>query len=142
MKKQHKYFRNLSHKAKLESKAHNHRTYWSHTEFYTKDPDPRDIREHSRMIYYRAERLGSVDAALKEYVEADKKFGGGKFVYFTRPEVNYSIHKVHTNPSYSKRRKELCKRANRFIRQRWKQYGEIYQRGQCKKAFEVKWDLD
>ena len=54
MNNRHKYFRNLRHKAKLEGKAQNWRTYWSHTMYYTKEPDTRDIRECTSRILWVA----------------------------------------------------------------------------------------
>lgn len=145
MKKQHKYFRNLRYKEKLESKVHAHRTYWSHVMFYTEEPDPRDLREHSNSIYGMARYRkynGSLEAAVEDYVEYDRKIGNGRFIYFERPEVPYTIHKVYTKHKYSKERKRLCKYANRLVRTRWKQYGEVYQHMQYKKVFDVAWELD
>ena len=143
MKKQHKYFRNLRHKKKLEGKAHACRTYWSHTAFYTKEPDTRDLREHSENIYWRMDRFHlTEEEAIEDYLAWDRKHGNGKFIYYERPEVEYTIHKVHTSPKYSKRRKDLCKYANKLVRTRWKQYGEVYQHNQYKKVFDVAWELD
>ena len=142
MNNTHKYFRNLRHKERLESKAHSCRTYWSHTMFYTKEPDPRDIRENNKIICYRATKLGSVEAAVEEYIEHDRNIGNGRFIYFERPEVPYSIHKVQTDPRYSKRKRDYKKYSNKLLRQRWKQRGEQYQYCQYKKIFDIAWELD
>lgn len=144
MNNRHKYFRNLRHKAKLEGKADGWRTYWSHTMYYTKEPDTRDIRECTSGILWVANRRNiSVEEAVEEHIEWDRKRGtGGSFMYFEKPEVPYTIHKVQTDPKYSRRRKDLCKYANRLVRTRWKQYGEVYQHNEYKKVFDVAWELD
>lgn len=143
MNNRHKYFRNLRHQAKLEGKGEGWKTYWSHVEYYTKEPDPRNVRDAARNIYWRIDRHNiSIEEAIEEYIEWDKKIGGGRFIYFKKPEVDYTIHKVHTDPRYSRRRKDLCKIANKRVRQRFKQYGEIYQHNEYKKVFDVAWELD
>lgn len=143
MKNRHKYFRNLRHREQLESKAHVCKTYWSHTMFYTKEPDARDIREHSQFIYWEANRFNmTIDDAVENYIKREKNVGNGRFIYFEKPEVPYTIHKVQTDPRYSRRRKDLCKYANKVVRQRWKQYGEVYQHNEYKKVFDVVWSLD
>lgn len=141
MKKQHKYFRNLRHKEKLESKVHAHKTYWSHVMFITDEVDPKDLRENAlRRLYIRSNE--TFEEALERYIEWNRCDSNGKFIYFERPEVSYSILKVHTDPKYSRRRKDLCKYANRLVRTRWKQYGEVYQNNEYKKVFNVAWELD
>lgn len=141
MNKRHKYFRNLRHKAKLEGKASGWRTYWSHTMYYTKQPDTREIREcTSGILRVANQRNISVEEAVEKHIEWNRK--SGSFVYFKKPEVPYIIHKVQTDPKYSRRRKDLCKYANRRVRKRWKQYGEVYQHNQYKKVFDVAWELD
>ena len=143
MNNRHKYFRNLRHKAKLEGKAGGWRTYWSHVEYYAKEPDTRDIRESTTGILWIANRRNiSIEDAIKQHIEHEKSVGNGRFIYFEKPEVPYTIHKVHTDHKYSRRRKDLCKYANRLVRKRWKQYGEVYQHNEYKKVFDVAWELD
>ena len=132
MKRQHKYFRNLRYKEKLEAKAHAHKTYWSHVVFYTKEPDPKYEREHSYRFWCYEKGL-PVDKPLT---------GQSVYAYYYKPEVPYTILKVHTDHKYSRRRKELCTIANRRVRKRWKQYGEVYQHGEHKKVYDVAWELD
>ena len=138
-----KYIRNKNYKKKLESKVGSNKTYWSHVMFYTDQPDPKDIRKSISVIYRRMARYNiTFDEAVDRYIDREKDIGNGKFIYFDRPEVPYSIIKVHTSPSYSRRRKYLTTRANRIIRRRWKQYGEYYNNNTYKKAVEVALDLD
>jgi hypothetical protein len=144
MNSRHKYFRNLRHQAKLEGKAQSWRTYWSHTLYYTKEPDTRDIREcTSGILWVANHRNISVEDAVKDHIEWDRKRGtGGSFVYYDRPEVPYTIHKVQTDPRYSRRRKDYQKYSNKLVRQAWKQRGEIYQHCEYKKLFGIAWELD
>ena len=130
MNNRHKYFRNLRYKEKLENKAHPHRTYWSHVMFFTKKPDTRYTREHS-CRFRLADYHRSIDTPIN-----------GNYVYFKRPEVPYTILKVHTDHDYSTRRKYLCKQANKAVRRAWKQKGEVYQHGSYKKVFDVVWEID
>ena len=143
MGRENKYIRNKNYKKKLESKVGSNRTYWSHVMFYTDDPDPRDIRNSANKIYWRMNRFNlTADEALNHYINMERNIGNGKFIYFDRPEVPYSIVKVHTSPTYSKRRKYLTTRANRILRRKWKQKGEYYNNNAYRKAVEVAWDLD
>lgn len=143
MNNRHKYFRNLRHKQKLEAKAHAHRTYWSHVFFTTKEPDTRDIRESMNSILWSMGRKNiSFEEAVEEHLGWYSRHTNGRYIYYDRPEVPYSIHKVQTDPKYSKRRKDLCKYANKLVRMRWKQYGEVYQHCEYKKVFGVAWELD
>lgn len=141
MNNRHKYFRNLRYKQKLESLAHPCKTYWSHVMFITEDIDTKDLRENAlRRMWIRSNE--TLEEAITHYIEWDRDKSTGKFIYFDRPEVPYSIHKVHTDPRYSRRRKDLCKYSNNRLRQRWKQYGETYQHCEYKKVVDVKWELD
>ena len=144
MNNRHKYFRNLRHQAKLEGKAQSWRTYWSHAMYFTKEPDTRDIREcTSGILWVANHRHISFEEAVEEHIEWDRKRGtGGSFVYYDRPEVPYTIHKVQTDPRYSRRRKDYQKYSNRLIRQGWKQRGEVYQHHEYKKVFGIAWELD
>lgn len=143
MKKQHKYFKNLRHKEKLEGKGDGWRTYWSHIIYYTDEPDPRDIRDNMTTILWVANRKGiSIEEAIKDHVERYSRHTRDSYMYYEKPEVPYTIHKVHTDPKYSRRRKDLCNYANRLVRRRWKQYGEVYQHNEYKKVYGVAWELD
>lgn len=142
-KRTHKYFVNERFKNRLEANSGGFRTYWSHVIYYTKEPDTRDIRESTSSILYRAERWNKpVEEVVQEYIDWYGKHTKGRYMYYHKPEVPYTIHKVHTDPKYSKRRKDLCRQANRRVRHQAKQYGEIYQHGQYKKVFDVAWELD
>ena len=142
-KNTHKYFVDQRHKNKLEARSHGFRTYWSHVIYYTKEPDTRDLREHSNSILRTAARRDiSIEEAIQQHIRWCKRHAKGRYMYYDKPEVPYTIHKVHTDPKYSKRRKDLCKAANRRIRYRAKQHGEIYQNRQYKKVYDVAWELD
>ena len=142
-KNTHKYFVNQRHQNKLEANSGGFRTYWSHVIYYTKEPDTRDLREHSDSIFRSMDRRNwTLDEAIQEHIEWYGRHTKGRYMYYHKPEVPYTIHKVHTDPKYSKRRKDLCKAANRRVRQRAKQYGEIYQNRQYKKVYDVAWELD
>ena len=144
-KRTHKYFRNQRHKEKLKAKSYGSRTYWSHVMYFTKEPDPRDIRESYQYIVADAARRGiSIEEAVNRHINNNwySKHAKGKYIYYDRPEVPHSIQKVHTSPSYSRRRKELCRAANRQVRQRSKQYGEVYNHKLYRKLYDVAWELD
>lgn len=142
-KNTHKYFVNQRHKNKLEANSGGFRTYWSHIIYYTKEPDSRDIRENTSSILYRAERWDKpVEEIIQHHIDWYGRHTKGRYMYYKKPEVPYTIHKVHTDPKYSKRRKDLCRQANRRVRHRAKQYGEIYQNRQYKKVYDVAWELD
>lgn len=144
MKKQHKYFKNLRHKEKLEGKGDGWRTYWSHKMYLTDEPDPRDIRESTARILRIAEHRNiSVEEAVAEHIEWNRRVGtNGSFVYFKKPEVPYTVHKVQTDPKYSRRRKDYKKYSNKRVRQGWKQRNEEYQHGEYKRVFGIAWELD
>ena len=144
MNNRHKYFRNLRHQAKLEGKARSWRTYWSHAMYFTKEPDTRDIRESTtRILWVANHRNMTVEEAVQEHIEWDRKRGtGGSFTYFEKPEVPYTIHKVQTDPKYSRRRKDYKKYSNKLVRQGWKQCNEEYQHCEYKRVFGVAWELD
>lgn len=143
MNNRHKYFKNLRHKEKLEGRGKGWKTYWSHIIYYTDEPDPRDIRDNMNTILWVANHRGiSIEEAIKDHIEWYGKHTKGRYMYYEKPEVPYTIHKVQTDPKYSKRRKYLCKQANRRVRRQAKQYGEIYQHGQYKKVYDVAWELD
>lgn len=144
MNNRHKYFRNLRHQAKLEGKGEGcWKTYWSHSIYYTDEPDTRDLRENSDSIYRLMRNLHMTEEeAIQYHIEWYGKHTKGRYMYYKKPEVPYTIHKVQTDPKYSRRRKDLCKYANKRIRQRFKQYGDVYQHGEYKKVFGVAWELD
>lgn len=143
MKKQHKYFRNLHHQEKLKGKGDGWRTYWSHVVYYTEEPDTREMRDCASNIYWRMSRFNlTFEEAINAYIEWEKRIGNGRFQYSKKPEVPYTIHKIQTDPKYSRRRKDLCKYANRRVRQRFKQYGDIYQHNEYKKVYDVSWEMD
>ena len=128
MNRHHKWFRKERHKNKLEHEVDAHRTYYSNVYFTTEEPDPRDIREHTDDIYWAAGiRNVSIEEALDRYIEDERKWGNGRFIYCKRPEVPYSIRYYYKKSKRSRHQKDLKKRTNRRVRQRWRQYGEEYQ---------------
>lgn len=142
-KNTHKYFVAQRHKNKLEARSHGFRTYWSHVIYYTKEPDTRDLREHSNSILRIAARRDiSIEEAIQQHIRWCERHTNGRYMYYHKPEVPYTIHKVHTDSKYSKLRKDLCKAANRRVRYRAKRYGEIYQNRQYKKVYDIAWELD
>ena len=130
--KRHKYFRNLRHKQKLEAKVGTNHTYWSHVYFITEDPDPKYEREcNYRFLYYSRGREVDSKATGKDY-----------YIYYDRPEIPYTILKVHTKGKYSKLKSYYKRYSNRIVRQCAKQKHECYNNGQYKKQFDLKWTLD
>ena len=144
MNTRHKYFRNQRHKKKLEARAGTQKTYWAHVMYFTDEPDPGDLRRNQNVILHRSRYYESVEDSLNWYIDFDRKMGNGKFIYYEQPEIPYTVHKVYTKKSYSKRRQDLLKYANRLVRRRWKQCKEddSYQHRQYKKVFDVAWELD
>ena len=139
----HKYFVNQRHKNKLKANSYGFRTYWSHVIYYTKEPDTRDLRESTNSILWSADRRHmTIDEAIQDHIDWYGKHTKGRYMYYKKPDVPHTIHKVHTDPKYSKRRKYLCKQANRRVRRQAKQSQEIYQHGQYKKVYDVAWELD
>lgn len=137
----HKYFRNLKHKQKLEAKAGTQHTYWSHVMFTTSEPDPRDVRESYN---YWIKTGATPEEAFEKYLEWERKYSRhpDRYIYYKRPEVPYSIRRYPTDPKRSKRHKFLKRRANKAVRQLWKQKGESYNNRQFKKISEIVWELD
>lgn len=143
MGRQHKWFRRERYKNKLERDVDKHKTYFSNVYFTTKEPDPRDIREHTDYIIWFADRNGlSLEEAFERYVERDKKWGNGVYVYYKRPEVPYTARYYHKSPRRSAHQKDLKKKTARRLRQKWKQKGEVYQHNDYRKVQEFWWELD
>ena len=143
MNRHHKWFRKERYKNKLEHDVDAHRTYYSNIYFTTEEPDPRDIREHTDCIERAAAIRGiSIEEALNRYIERERKWGNGRFVYYRRPEVPYSIRYYHKKRGRSKCQKDLKKRTNRRVRQDWKQYGEYYNHNDYRRTTEFWWELD
>ena len=135
VKRHHKYFIKERYKLKLERDVDKHKTYYSNVFFITQEPDPKYIREYENRGYWWA------DANKWEYLNK-KENGKDYYVYYDRPEVPYSIQYYHKSPRRSARCKDLKKRTNKRIRQRFKQYGEIYQNNEYRKIHEYWWELD
>ena len=143
MKRHHKWFRKERYKNKLEHDVNAHRTYYSNVYFTTDEPDPRDIREHTNEIWRAAGMKGiSFEEALDQYIEYERKWGNGRFIYYARPEVPYSIRYYNKKSKRSRHQKDLKKYTNRRVRQDWKQYGEYYQHNDYRRTTEFWWDLD
>ena len=132
MKKHHKYFRNLRYKQKLESMVSTTTTYWDLVFFITKDSDPRYVRENQYRFSWQ-KRGWPVD---------EKQPGKNYYIYWSRPEVDYSIQEYYTRPKYSKLKKYYKKYSNKIVRQEFKQKGYIYNNCSYKKQFDIKWTLD
>ena len=114
MKRHHKYFRKERYKQKLERDVDKHKTYYSNVFFITQEPDPKYIPDRG-----------------KDY-----------FTYYDKPEVPYSIQYYHKSPRRSARCVDLKKRTNKRLRQRWRQYGEVYQNNEYRRVHEYWWELD
>lgn len=143
MKRHHKWFRKERYKQKLERSVDKHHTYFSNVYFTTDEPDPRDIREHLDHIMWVAARNNiPLEEEYEHYIEREKKWGNGRFVYYKRPEVPYSIHYYYKKKGRSDSQTFLKRQTSRRVRQRWKQYGEVYQHNLYRKTTEFWWDLD
>ena len=71
-----------------------------------------------------------------------RHWGNGRFIYYKRPEVPYSIRYYYKKKGRSDSQTFLKNRTARRVRQRWKQYGEVYQHNEYRKTTEFWWDLD
>lgn len=143
MKRHHKWFRKERYKQKLERSVDKHHTYYSNVYFTTDEPDPRNLREHMDHIMWVAARNNiPLEEEVEHYIERDRHWGNGRFIYYERPEVPYSIRYYYKNAGRSKHQKFLKNRTSRRVRQRWKQYGEVYQHNLYRKTTEFWWDLD
>ena len=143
MKRHHKWFRKERYKQKLERSVDKHHTYYSNVYFTTDEPDPRDLRENIHLISWAADLHGiSIEEATERYIEREKKWGNGRFIYYDRPEIPYSIRYYYKRKGRSDHQTFLKKQTARRVRQRWKQYGEVYQHNEYRKTTEFWWDLD
>ena len=139
----HKWFRKERYKLKLERDVDNHRTYFSNVYFTTDEPDPRNLREHMDHIMWVAARNNiPLEEEVEHYIERDRHWGNGRFVYYRRPEVSYSIRYYYKNKGRSKHQKFLKKKTSRRVRQDWKQYGEYYNYNDYRRTTEFWWELD
>ena len=137
MKRHHKYFRKERYKLKLERDVDKHKTYYSNVYFLTKEPDPKYIREEMARHWPR----WWTEEKMWEYLTTPDR-GKDYFTYYDRPEVPYSIHYYTKSPRRSAHCVDLKKRTNKRVRQRWKQYGEIYQNNEYRRVHEYWWELD
>ena len=143
MKNKHKWFRKERYKQKLERSVDKHHTYFSNVYFTTKEPDPRNLREHMDYIMWVAARNNiPLEEEVEHYIERDRHWGSGRFVYYKRPEVPYSIRYYYKRKGRSNHQSFLKKQTARRVRQRWNQYGEVYQHNEYRKTVEFWWDLD
>jgi hypothetical protein len=140
MKNKHKWFRKERYKQKLERSVDKHHTYFSNVYFTTKEPDTRYLRENIHM-YRNCIWLKETD---EEWIENHSKPDRGRdtFTYYKRPEVPYSIRYYYKKKGRSKHQTFLKNQTARRVRQRWKQYGEVYQHNEYRKTTEFWWDLD
>ena len=137
MKRHHKWFRKERYKNKLEHNVEKHKTYYSNVYFITKDPDPKYIQKQ----WYTHWASWYTDEKKWEYL-TKPAHGKDYYIYYDRPEVDYSIQYYHKPTRRSKCCVDLKKRTNRKLRQRWKQYGEEYQYNEYRKVQEFWWELD
>ena len=143
MKNKHKWFRKERYKQKLERSVDKHRTYFSNVYFTTDEPDPRNLREHTDHIMWVAARNNiPLEEEIEHYIERDRHWGNGRFIYYKRPEVPYSIRYYYKRKGRSDHQTFLKKQTARRVRQRWKQYGEVYQHNEYRRTTEFWWDLD
>ena len=143
MKRHHKWFRKERYKQKLERDVDKHRTYYSNVYFTTDEPDTRYLRENTDHIMWAAAIHGtSVEEAVEQYIERERQWGNGRFIYYKRPEVPYSIRYYYKKKGRSDSQTFLKRQTARRVRQRWKQYGEVYQHNLYRKTVEFWWDLD
>ena len=143
MKRHHKWFRKERYKQKLERSVDKHHTYYSNVYFTTDEPDPRNLREHMDHIMWAAAFNGiPLEEEIEHYIERDRHWGNGRFIYYKRPEVPYSIRYYYKKKGRSDSQTFLKNRTARRVRQRWKQYGEVYQHNEYRKTTEFWWDLD
>ena len=140
MKNKHKWFRKERYKQKLERSVDKHHTYYSNVYFTTKEPDPRYLRERLHMN----RSCGWWKEIDEEWIENHSKPDRGRdtFTYYKRPEVPYSIRYYYKKKGRSDSQTLLKKQTARRVRQRWKQYGEVYQHNEYRKTVEFWWDLD
>ena len=136
MKRHHKWFRKERYKQKLERSVDKHHTYYSNVYFTTDEPDPRHLREDIHM--YRS--WGTDEEWIER--ESHPRYGTSHFIYYKRPEIPYTIRYYYKRKGRSDHQKFLKNRTSRRVRQRWKQYGEVYQHNEYRKTTEFWWDLD
>ena len=135
-KRQHKFFRNERYKNKLEARADSNKTYDSNVYFLTKEPDWDEVqrRWNSHWPHWWS------DERKWEYLTKPDN-GRDYYTYYHRPSVPYSIQRYYKKAGRSKFQKFLKKRTNHYLRQRFKQYGEIYQHNEYRKIHEFWWEL-
>ena len=98
MRRQHKWFRKERYKNKLERDVDKHKTYFSNVYFTTKEPDPRDVREHANYIIWLADRNDiSLEEALALYIERNKKW---KYILTAKTNIR-GIYKHNQKAPFS-----------------------------------------
>ena len=141
MKNKHKWFRKERYKQKLERSVDKHHTYFSNVYFTTDEPDPRYIRENFHAFWAKSIWYNPTDEErLALLTKPDR--ATGEFIYYKRPEVPYTIRYYYKKKGRSNCQTFLKNRTARRVRQRWKQYGEVYQHNEYRKTTEFWWDLD
>ena len=140
MKNKHKWFRKERYKQKLERSVDKHHTYYSNVYFTTKEPDPRYLRERLHMNRSCGWWKEIDEEGIVTHSKPDR--GRDTFTYSKRPEVPYSIRYYYKKKGRSKHQTFLKKQTARRVRQRWRQYGEVYQHNEYRKTTEFGWDLD
>ena len=137
IKRQHKFFRNERYKNRLERDVNKHKTYYSNVFFITKEPDPEFIRRRWNQHW----AAWWTDEKKWEYL-TEPAYGKDYYIYWDRPSIPYSIQYYHKPPHRSAHCVHLKKKTNKRVRQRWKQYGEVYQNNEYRKVHEYWWELD
>ena len=129
--KKHKYFRNLDYKNKLEMRYNrSHGRYCCNVFFLTEDIDPRFVREEWASLL----RCDNTDR-LKYLYGRDET--SGKYKYWDRPEVAYSVHEYVRK---HRRRKEFFKKYdNRVFRRKMNKCEEILPSGGDYKKYCYAW---
>ena len=137
MKRHHKWFRKERYKNKLEHSVDKHKTYYSNVYFITKEPDPGYIRRR----YYEGWASWWTEEKKMEYL-TKPAHGKDYYIYYDRPEVDYSIQYYRKPVRRSRNCVDLKKRTNRKLRQIFRETGEIYQHNEYRKVQEFWWELD
>lgn len=120
MNNRHKYFRNLRYKQKLESQYKAYR--YSGICFYTKEPDPRYEREHQYCWCWCGD---------------DKYRGHDYYIYYDRPEVDYTI--CENSLGYRRNAKRYFKKySNKKVRRA----KDVSNHNQYRKIFDLWWIID
>lgn len=129
--KRHKYFRAKAYKQKLESRYNESRKHYNKIYFITEQPDPRALRE-SKGFYIAHPGI--------DPEEWEKARGRSYYIYYSRPEIAYSIQEHKHGRSAA--RVLFKKRANKKLRTAYKRDPEgTFNHGTFRKVYDP-WHFD